>query len=308
MIAAFAPVVPCRAAKNQSAVGGFLTHAGFRPVALHRAIGDDDHLAVAAKINGFPIRMVIATASPISVIDRVTAARFAVRKSGSDLGLNSSFGHSNTQRVGLAPKTPIEVANIVVADSVVGLLDARSLGQTIGKGAVGVLGEADLYRLAAVIDCGGDQLYLNPAGPNAQRSEMLGRVLAGRGFSRVPLHFNSRHHFEAECRFNGYAAPMTVETAALTCLQRKTAAKAGIGVSGASVLLEGPGGTQATALPARVQQMSVGPFVVSNAPVLVADSVFNLIGLDFLRKHSAVIDLGGKFLYLRNRAASHAEH
>lgn len=72
LIAGFTAVLDLRAAHNQNPIANVLTRAGFRSVIL-QSDSEDECLSLHAKINGFPGRIVVATAAPISVIDRAAA-------------------------------------------------------------------------------------------------------------------------------------------------------------------------------------------------------------------------------------------
>lgn len=226
-----------------------------------------------------------------------------MREEKTDLKLSGAFGALN-QRWGIAPRNTVELVNIVQPDVAFGVYNEPML--VAGpKGVVGLFGSPQLSRLAAIVDCANARMYLRPNGPNAQASGRLGELLAGRGFTRIPLQINSRHHFEAACRFNQYNSVITIETfSTLTALTNRAASAARIASVNTTLKAQAAGGTLSSVKTGQVHEFSIGGVPIIGPDIFVTNSDFNVLGLDYLAKYSAVIDLGARNLYLRPRAPS----
>jgi predicted aspartyl protease len=289
------------AAENDS-IGNALLKSGYRSVLLHRQ--SVNGLSVSVKVNGRPTRLAICTGAPISTIDRASAQKFGVREEKSDLSISGAFGLLN-QRLGISRRNTIELANIVQPDVAFGVYNEPNLAADSKGGIAGVFGAPQLSRLAAIIDCGTARMYLRPGGADRFASGRLGALLAGRGFTRIPMQVNSRRHFEVACRLNQRNSVITIETCAtLTSITHRTAAAAGITSINAALRAQAAGGSTSPVKTGQVREFSIGGVPIIGSDISVTNSDFNIFGLDYLARYSAVIDLGGRSLYLRPRTSS----
>jgi hypothetical protein len=148
-------------------------------------------------------------------------------------------------------------------------------------------------------------MYLNPNGQRPHAAETLDGLLAARGFTRVPMQVNERHHFQVPCELNGYKTTLAIELlGGLTTIQGQAVAAAHITVVRTSKTARAAGEIVAPLAIAQVQTLRIGSFLIPNAQIsTVNGDEFSILGLDYLTKYSAVIDLGGRSLYLRGRSA-----
>jgi hypothetical protein len=139
-------------------------------------------------------------------------------------------------------------------------------------------------------------MYVNPRGPSAATTQKLAQFLAGRGFSRIPMHFNADHHLEVDAVLNGRPTKLTVDTgSAFSLISTPVATASGVTMSSRfNFHGEGIG---------YIKQMALGNLVVNNAEVAVgtvAEFVgAGLLGEEYLSWNFAVVDVGGMNLYLR---------
>src|SRR4029077_18322713 len=82
----------------------------------------------------------------------------------------------------------------------------------------GLFGAHEMAKFGMVIDCARQMIYVNPKGPSAAATEKLAEFLSGRGFTRIPMRFNSGHHLEIDASLNGHPSPLIVDTGASTTL------------------------------------------------------------------------------------------
>jgi len=179
----------------------------------------------------------------------------------------------------------------------------------------GVLGAREMVKFGMIIDCTRQMLYINPNGASSAVSQSLASFLTGRGFTRTPMRLNANAHFDVEGALNGHGTRLLVDTgSANTLIDTQVAVKSGTGVTalsgygagGAGNLVEGVNRTG-------VKELAIGNFKVANAEVVVAhvsgdvllaksaaESNAGVLGQDYLATNFAVIDMGGKALYLRH--------
>jgi hypothetical protein len=178
----------------------------------------------------------------------------------------------------------------------------------------GVLGAREMVKFGMIIDCTRQMLYINPNGASSAVSQSLASLLAGRGFTRIPMRLNTNGHFDVDGALNGRATRFLLDTgSANTLIDTQVAVKSGTGVTalagygagGAGNLVEGVNRTG-------VKELAIGNFKLANAEVVVAhvsgnvllsksaaESNAGVLGQDYLATNFAVIDMGGKALYLR---------
>jgi len=129
------------------------------------------------------------------------------------------------------------------------------------------------------------------------------------------MRLNSNAHFDAEGALNGHATRFLVDTGSSpTVIDTQVAVKsgtgmtalAGYGAGGAGNLVQGVDRTG-------VKELAIGNFKLANAEVVLAhvsgdillsrsaaEANAGVLGQDYLATSFAVIDMGGKALYLRH--------
>jgi hypothetical protein len=273
-----------------------LLRNGYRAVSLQHS--RDYGFTLAARINGKPARLAVSMASPLSAIFRGADGRLGLREKKSGDYLDSPLGRSK-EEYGLAAGNTIELANMVMPTTTFVVLNNSNVRS---RDLSGILGEAELYRLAAILDCGNSRLYLRPAGRDPQVSGTIGRTLAARGFTSVPMRITPLHHFEVPYRVNTYQSFITLEPMnSGTTISNRSAGAGRVPVVETTRSLVGVGGVRQLSKNGDVAKLVIGSFVIPNARVDVAEATFDVLGLDLLEKCSAMIDLGAKNLYLHGR-------
>jgi hypothetical protein len=287
-------------AKGQTTgLASVLRQNGYRAVPLHHS--PDKGFTLSAKINGKPARLAVSMASPLSAFFRGANGAFGIRERKSGSYINSALGPSR-EEYGLASGNSIELANMVMPATTFVVLNQESTPAARWRDIAGLLGEAELNRLAAILDCGNARLYVRPAGRDGRVSDTIGKVLAGRGFTAVPMRVNTWHHFEVPCRVNSYQSVITIEPVnSITTLSDRVASAGRVPVVATTGRLSGVGGVSQPHKSGKVAQLGIGSFLIPNATVSVARATFSVLGFDQLDKGSAVIDLGARKLYLHGR-------
>jgi len=292
-----------RAAPAQSNdVSTFLARFGFSRIHLDRYY--PNCLSLPVKINQKSGLLLIATACPISAVDRNSATKFGLVVHKTTKPVRGSLGTSN-EHLGMS-----ELKNLVVANGAdltgvrVAVLNLGNLNEKRSRPHVdGVFGYPEMRRLGAVLDCAHQALYINSAGTKTHASVKLGQFLLARGFTRVPMELDSKRHFVVDCAINRRPVKMILDTAAvLTCINQRTAANAGVPLRLTSLNAGAAGGLEAKVSEGRVKEFSVGNFKIPNANVAVVNVSDDSLGIEHLLFSFAVIDVQGMNLYLRHQA------
>jgi predicted aspartyl protease len=304
-------------------LAGVLSKQGLAGAKLERRYGN--HLLVPVSINNRHGALMIDTGSPNTLIDRNSVNTFGLTVETTDSSVGGLFGRS-WERYGTSKVKSIAMGNCMVTNVPVAIADLSGMnpersaatGSHIADKAMahlnGVLGAREMVKFGMVIDCTRQMLYINPNGASSAVSQSLASFLAGRGFTRIPMRLNANAHFDVEGALNGHATRFLVDTgSANTLIDTQVAVKSGTGVTalasygagGAGNLVEGVNRTG-------VKELAIGNFKLANAEVVVAhvsgdillsksaaESNAGVLGQDYLSTNFAVIDMGGRALYLR---------
>jgi predicted aspartyl protease len=310
--------------------GGSLTATlagqGLAGAKLERRYGN--HLMVSVSINNRRGALMIDTGSPATLVDRNSVNTFGltVEKTGSSVG--GLFGRA-WERYGMSKVKSIAMGNCVLTNVPVAIADLSDMNPEHNTAATGshlsdaktmahvngVLGAREMVKFGMVIDCTRQMLYINPNGASSSVSQTLANFLAGHGFTKIPMRLNANNHFDVEGALNGHSTRFIVDTgSANTLIDTQVAVKsgtsmtalAGYGAGGAGNMVEGVNRSG-------VKEMAIGNFKLANAEVVVAhvsgdvllskssaESNAGVLGQDYLATNFAVLDMGGKTLYLRH--------
>ena len=323
-----ATVMPFCARGQQSS--GTLTAAlasqGLAGAKLERRYGN--HLLVPVSINNRRGALMIDTGSPNTLIDRNSVNTFGLTVEKTDSSVGGLFGRS-WERYGMSKVKSISMGNCALTNVPVAIADLSGMNPEHGAAATGshladskamahlngVLGAREMVKFGMIVDCTRQMLYINPNGASSAVSQTLASFLGGRGFTRVPMRLNANAHFDVEGTLNGHSTRFLVDTgSANTLIDTQVAVKSGTGVNalagygagGAGNLVEGVNRTG-------VKELAIGNFKLPNAEVIVAhvsgdillsksatESNAGVLGQDYLSTNFAVIDMGGRALYLRH--------
>ena len=326
LLVASLTVFHLQAQQAGSTLLGFLAKQGFAGAKLQRRSGN--HLFVPVSINNRRGALLIDTGSPYTLIDTNSVKTFGltVEKTGSNVG--GMFGRS-WERYGKGKVKAIAMGNCVVTNVPVAITDLSdfnrdragpSTGSHIAESGNlthvnGILGINEMVKFGMIIDCARQMLYINPNGPNSSASQSLANFLSSRGFTRIPMRLNANHHLDVEGALNGHSTRFIVDTgAATTLIDKETAVRSETGVTALyGVGGNGAGGLRGGLSRTGVKELGVGSFKLTNAEVAVAhvssdillsksaaESNAGVLGQEYLSSNFAVIDMGGRALYLRH--------
>src|SRR6266700_7046198 len=306
-------------------LAGALASQGLGGAKLERRYGN--HLLVPVSINNRRGALMIDTGSPNTLIDRNSVNTFGltVEKTGSNVG--GLFGRS-WERFGTSKVKSIAMGNCTVTNVPVAIADFSTFNRDRSGPATGshisdskalahingILGANEMVKFGMIIDCTRQMLYVNPNGRSPTVTQSLAGFLAGRGFTRIPIRLNSNDHFDVQGALNGHATRFIVDTgSANTLIDTQVAVRSGTGVTAlAGVGAGGAGGLVEGVNRTGVKDLAIGTFKIANAEVVVAhlsgdillsksaaESNAGVLGQDYLATNFAVIDMGGRALYLR---------
>ena len=306
-------------------LSGVLSRQGLASAKLERRYGN--HLFVPVSINNRRGALLIDTGSPNTLIDRNSVNTFGLTVDRTDSSVGGLFGRS-WERYGASKVKTIAMGNCMVTNVPVAITDLFGMNQERSAAATGshiadskamahlngVLGAREMAKFGMIIDCTRQMLYINPNGASSAVSQSLANFLTGRGFTRTPMRLNANAHLDVEGALNGHATRFLVDTgSANTLIDTQVAVKSGTGVTalagygagGAGNMVEGVNRTG-------VKELAIGNFKLANAEVVVAhvagdillsksaaESNAGVLGQDYLSTNFAVIDMGGRALYLR---------
>ena len=315
-----------RGQQTGSTLTGTLAGQGLAGAKLERRYGN--HLFVPVSINNRRGTLMIDTGSPNTLIDRNSVSTFGLTVEKTDTNVAGLFGRS-WERFGASKIKSLGMGNCVVTNVPVAITDLSGMNEERGNAATGshiadhkalphlngVLGAREMVKFGMIIDCTRQMLYINPNGASSTVSQNLASFLTGRGFTRIPMRLNANHHFDIEGALNGHATRFLVDTgSANTLIDTQVAVKSGTGVTaltgygagGAGNLVEGVNRTG-------VKELAIGNFKLAHAEVVVAhvsgdillsksaeESNAGVLGQDYLATNFAVIDMGGRAVYLRH--------
>ena len=301
-------------------LAGALAGQGLAGAKLERRYGN--HLLVPVSINNRRGALMIDTGSPYTLIDRNSVNTFGLTVEKTDSSVGGLFGRA-WERYGTSKVKSIAMGNCMVTNVPVAIADLSGMNPDRSAGATGshiseskamahlngVLGAREMVKFGMIIDCTRRMLYINPNGASSAVSQSLASFLAGRGFTRVPMRLNSNAHFDVEGALNGHATRFLLDTgSSITLIDKQVAVKSGTGVTA----LAGAGNLVQGVNRASVKELAIGNFKLANAEVVVAhvsgdillsksaaESNAGVLGEDYLSTNFAVIDMGGRALYLR---------
>ena len=281
-----------RSATPPAALKTFLEREGYGGSSLQRRFGN--HLFANTLINGRRSALMIDSGCPITLIDRTSAARLSLRVQETKRYIGGVTGHA--ERYGIATLSTLAMGNCTFQNVPVEVANEEQLNLIARPHLDGLFGAHEMARFGMIVDCARQMLYVNPRGTSAATSQKLAQFLAGRGFNRVPMHFNPEHHLEVETTLNGHPAKLIVDTGSGFSLISASVASA----SGASMSPrlsshgEGIG---------YIKQMTLGNLVVNNAEVAVGNVAkfvgAGILGEEYLSWNFGIVDFGGMNLYLR---------
>ena len=306
-------------------LAGVLSRQGLAGAKLERRYGN--HLFVSVSINNRRGALLIDTGCPNTLIDRNSVNTFSLTVDKTDSNVGGLFGRS-WERYGTSKVKNVAMGNCMITNVPVAIADLSAMNPERSAAATGshiadskamahlngILGAREMAKFGMIIDCTRQMLYINPNGATSAVSQSLANFLVTRGFTRIPMRLNANDHFDVEGALNGHATRFLVDTgSANTLIDTQVAVKSGTGVTAlAGYRAGGAGGLVEGVSRTGVKELAIGNFQLANAEVVVAhvsgdillsksavESNAGVLGQDYLSTNFAVIDIGGRALYLR---------
>jgi predicted aspartyl protease len=275
-----------------AALKTFLEREGYGGSPLQRRFGN--HLFVNTVINGKRTALMVDTGCPFTLIDRGSARKLGLGLKETKESLVGVTGQA--KRFALSNLATVAMGNCTFTNVPIQVADEAQINELSRPHLDGLFGAHEMAKFGMVVDCTRQMMYVNPKGPSAASSQKLAQFLAGRGFVRIPMRFDTGHHLQVDAQINGHPTRLIVDTGAFTTLLSAPAATE-YGTSMSRRFSAGGEGI------GTVGQLSVGDLTISNAEVMVANVAkmvgTGLLGEEYLSWNFAVVDVGGMNLYLR---------
>ena len=266
------------------------------------------HFVVRAEINGQPVRLVVDTGCPVTVLTEAAYRRLARPDAGSRL----PAGDVRLRSLNGRPARSGFVDDLHVGDSSLGgtHVAVAALEAVLGRGAGGhvadgILGADSLHRSRAVLDLARRTLVLRgQAASNDTRA----------GYVRVPAAYTTGRHLAVPCILAEDPYRFVVDTGSpFTVVRREVVRSEDLAQPARMASMHTLGGDTLVAwVPLR--RWNIGSFPVTRAIVgagsfrggifdertRAGGEVAGLLGLDWLVRWGAVIDFGERAVYLRH--------
>lgn len=289
-----------------AALKTFLEREGFGGSQLHRRLGN--HLFATTIINGRRTALMIDTGAQRTLLDWGTIDQLGLVVRNSHVPVGGVWGWKR-ERYGVTQIASLVMGNCTFLDVPITVADESHINRIQGQHLDGLFGAHEMTRFGAIIDCGRQMIYVNPKGPSPAASQRLSAFLGQRGFVRVPMHWDERHHLQIDVAINGHPTTLIVDTGASTTLIADPIASAS-GVSRLPLKVT-VHDTTSDMIPiniGRVQELTLGGFRIPDAEVvigrIVREAGGGLLGEEYLSWNFGIVDVGGMNLYLRHPEAT----
>lgn len=289
-------------AAGPAALKTFLEREGFGGSGLHRRLGN--HLFATTTINGRRTALMIDTGAQRTLLDWDTIFHLGLDVRNSHVSIGGVWG-SERGHYGVAQIASLVMGNCTFLDVPITVADESHINRIQGQHLDGLFGAHEMTRFGAIIDCARQMIYVNPKGPSATTSQKLAAFLGERGFVRVPMHWDQRHHLQVDVGINGHPSNLIVDTGASTTLIADPVANASA-VSRLPLRVS-VHDTTADMVPiniGRIKELTIGGFRIPDAEVvigrIVKEAGGGLLGEEHLSWNFGIVDVGGMNLYLRH--------
>lgn len=283
-----------------AALKTFLEHEGFGGAPLQRRFGN--HLFVNTLMNGRRTALMVDTGCPFTLLDRASARKISLGVADTKSYVVGVVG--DAQHYGVSKVAALAMGNCTFTNVPVRVADESDLNEYARPHLDGLFGAHEMAKFGMIVDCARQMIYANPRGASAGTSQKLAQFLGGRGFTRIPMHFNPEQHLEIDAAINGHPTHLIVDTGSFVTVLSSSAAS----TFGASLSPQLSARGQGVA---RVQQLALGNLALNNAEVIVGNVArfvgAGLLGEDYLSWNFGIVDFGGMNLYLRPAEAAPAK-
>ena len=297
-----APLAVIQAAEAPSAsLKTFLEKEGFGGAPLQRRLGN--HLFVTATMNGKPTALMIDTGSPRTLIDRGAIRQLGLEVRRTKVPVGGIWG-SKPEHYGVSTLATLAMGNCTFTNVPITVADESHINRIRGPHLDGLFGAHEMSKFGMIIDCTRQMIYVNPKGPDSTTTRRLSDFLARRGFTRIPMRFDERHHLAIDAALNGHPTRLIVDTGASTTLLASSVARASaVSLSPLKIRIRDSVAGIVPIKIGHVQQLTLGNLQIPNAEVVVANIAkeggAGLLGEEYLSWNFGIVDVGGMNLYLR---------
>ena len=284
------------------------------PLVIPLAVNGTGHLIVNGNANGHPVRFVVDTACPVTIIDAAFYPKLSPPGAepstvGRPLYLKS-FGYRAAMSGSVAD---LRVGGRSLGRVPVGV---TALDSVLGRGnpdAEGILGSDLLLRCHAIIDLKSGTLLLDPS--SGQREALAQRVVR-EGYTTVAMTATNGFHLAVPCVLSNVPQRLVVDTGSPgTVVQRAVINPSElVRPSRVSYMRTLGGSTTVAWMP--LQNWSIGDFPVDSAMVATGNfhggiftertsnggQVAGQLGLEPLAHWRALVDFGTRKIYLKPSA------
>jgi predicted aspartyl protease len=288
------------------ALGRYLTKNGYGGAQLVQ-LGNFFHLPIQS--NGKPANLVVDTGSPSTLIFRSSLKGLNLNESTTTERVIGPFGRIRDV-YGLTRIKALTAGNCTLTNVPVAVASGSADSSFTRAHSNGLLGLRELIKFGAVLDLRNHLVYLRPSRPGSSVGSGIKSILAGQGYTAVPLLPKGKHVLVAgalngfPCHFivdtGGYITTLDVDFAAHTKLKVASTPLVGVGFGGSS-----PMGI--TTFPS----LRIGNYEIRNGSASVVrfnpeilgshSLVAGIIGVEYLSINRAIFDFISGTMYLRPR-------
>ncbi|HYZ73062.1 MAG TPA: retropepsin-like aspartic protease [Chthoniobacterales bacterium] len=308
------------AQQNYGQVQGRIAE-GFKEVAVTGRVGLQKvkngflNIIMPLSVNGSGSTWwIVDTGAPVCLIDKPFAERLGLQKVGQVSGEGGSFPVRTVNNIQFGNFRCDSIPCVVRSIAELRSLGLRNEGGSSEK--TGLIGVNLLAKYGALINCRTQQMFLSPTGNlgvSRQKYEAM-------GFTYVPLNLTSRNRLEVAGNLGGKEFSFFLDTGALsTTFTNGIRDEINVPVYATRSKAIGPFhdfGNSSQVSYGEASDFKLGAYDASGARVNFttlniqeeigsSHRFAGFIGLDFLFYRSAIIDIGGRALYLKPSSAPH---
>jgi predicted aspartyl protease len=288
------------------ALGLYLTKNGYGGAQLVQ-LGNFFHLPIQA--SGKPGNLVVDTGSPSTLIFRSSLTGLNLSESRTSELVSGAFGRGR-DFYGLTTIKMLSAGNCTLTNVPVTVASGSADTAFTRAHSNGLLGLRELIKFGAVLDLRNHLVYLRQWRPDNSVSSRIKSILAGQGYTAVPLLLKGYHVLVAGA-LNGVPCYFFVDTGGyVTTLDTDFVARAKLKVADTRLVAEGFSGSSSVGI-TRFPSLRIGNYQIQNGSASVVrfnpeilrshPLVAGIIGVEYLSLNRAIFDFVGGTMYLRQR-------
>ena len=293
-----------------------LKRLGYVAVPLEAALGRDSRVGVAAAVNRERVSLLIDSGANASRISESKAA-------SSGLKIRKDTHAISRGALGRAFKIKQGVGSLSIGDLTVEPYQFSIGDGTDGPTAIGRfdghIGSDGLNLMSAMVDVSSNRIWLPSDRAVNVRNGIIRRLGLRPALGIVARPFSlarGSDHYILSSTANGRRVTWVIDTGAeISLLTKAAASRIGLSVQGSNVSILDAHGDRASIGLTTIPELRFGPFVAEGLQTGVGDfpslgrffrdrtgrPVDGILGIDFLRQASALIDAKSQILYIGSR-------